>query len=243
MEGKGFYHNPNGKDEYGIFKDDELVENACTQIRHAKLATRNSLLPPIDNPTETPGNCEGDCENGLGKYMWPDGDFYIGEFKNGKMEGYGVYISHTDHIEIAGIWKDSGFVEGYAQPENEPQNYLLILNDGDIDYVFSDDQLIVYSKGEAIGEYCQIQNGLTPPPLNEWLANKTFGVDGLFFHYGEGNFDWIYVEKNGAYAAKLKGANDQGFFDWEFLHLPNDPGFEYIHVSDDGKSVTFGPAK
>ena len=34
--------------------------------------------------------CTGDCINGRGKYRWPDGSFYVGTFKNGKVHGRGV---------------------------------------------------------------------------------------------------------------------------------------------------------
>ena len=44
-----------------------------------------------------PGNIsaeciEGDCVNGLGTYIWPNGDKYIGEWKNGKRDGIGSFI-------------------------------------------------------------------------------------------------------------------------------------------------------
>ena len=33
---------------------------------------------------------EGDCKNGFGTYVWPDGDRYVGEWKKGKEHGQGT---------------------------------------------------------------------------------------------------------------------------------------------------------
>ena len=30
---------------------------------------------------------KGDCNNGQGTYTWPDGDKYVGEFKDGNFHG------------------------------------------------------------------------------------------------------------------------------------------------------------
>lgn len=30
--------------------------------------------------------------NGKGLYKWPDGKYYLGEFKNDKKDGYGTYV-------------------------------------------------------------------------------------------------------------------------------------------------------
>ncbi|MDD5571073.1 MAG: hypothetical protein PHD97_07940 [Bacteroidales bacterium] len=52
----------------------------------------------------------GDCEEGSGTYVWGSsseyaGDKYVGEWKNGKMDGYGTYY-HANGDKYVGDWKD-----------------------------------------------------------------------------------------------------------------------------------------
>ncbi len=39
--------------------------------------------------SQTTGCVYGDCSNGYGKYVWENGDEYIGNWKNGSQEGDG----------------------------------------------------------------------------------------------------------------------------------------------------------
>lgn len=79
------------------------------------------------------GCLAGDCENGRGKYVYPDNTFYEGFFKNKKADGYGVcyfadgdiYVgewkAHTFHgegtmyysngINITGNWKNGNYIK------------------------------------------------------------------------------------------------------------------------------------
>ena len=34
-------------------------------------------------------------KNGYGRYIWNNGDYYIGAFKNGKLDGNGLYVSSS----------------------------------------------------------------------------------------------------------------------------------------------------
>ena len=53
------------------------------------------------------GECtEGDCENGKGTKVFPDGSKYIGEFKAGRRSGQGTY-TYTDGGSYTGEWKDN----------------------------------------------------------------------------------------------------------------------------------------
>jgi len=52
------------------------------------------------------GNCiEGNCENGKGKFIRTDGAVYIGEWKNGKRDGYGEEDSTTSNYK--GFYKEN----------------------------------------------------------------------------------------------------------------------------------------
>ncbi len=52
----------------------------------------------------------GDCQNGTGVYLFPSGAKYIGQFKNGKMDGIGSCY-YTDGSKYQGHWV-AGFPEG-----------------------------------------------------------------------------------------------------------------------------------
>ncbi len=44
-----------------------------------------------------------DKKHGHGKYTWPDGRKYIGEWKNDKRHGRGTYVI-TSELSKQGIW-------------------------------------------------------------------------------------------------------------------------------------------
>lgn len=50
------------------------------------------------------GCIEGDCENGLGRYVWSSGSTYTGYWKSGKRHGKGKYISALGK-EMRGTWR------------------------------------------------------------------------------------------------------------------------------------------
>ena len=50
------------------------------------------------------GECiEGDCENGLGTYVFTDGSTYSGEWKDGYPEGSGI-LKYIDGPSYKGKW-------------------------------------------------------------------------------------------------------------------------------------------
>jgi len=49
----------------------------------------------------------GNCENGKGTFIWPNGDRYSGEWKNNKMNGQGTLIGSEVKIKYVGEWKDN----------------------------------------------------------------------------------------------------------------------------------------
>ena len=233
----------NGVVQYGSFVDAELVQDGCTIYYSSKLRQQSHrILPTDDGLPSGSGSCQGICTNGIGKQTYSDGSFYIGDFANGEASGFGVYVQSDGSVD-AGRYVNHYLVKGYV-------------------YIGSTNSEFAYNEtydieknGETwgvingeYGEYCSLTSSGTTVPANtasalqQMLASKSYDVDGLFFQYGSGSFDWIYVEKKGAYAAKLAGANASGFFDWQFLHTSSDPGFEYINITNDGKiGVEFGP--
>ena len=61
-----------------------------------------------NEPTSTLeiGCISGDCDNGLGKYVWNNGDYYYGAWKLGKMEGKGTYYK-SDGTIYDGFWMNN----------------------------------------------------------------------------------------------------------------------------------------
>ncbi len=52
------------------------------------------------------GCSTGDCDNGIGRFIFPNSDKYVGEFKNGQLNGNGHYISKNGN-EYRGQFKDN----------------------------------------------------------------------------------------------------------------------------------------
>ncbi len=79
--------------------------------------------------------------------------------------------------------------------------------------------------------------------ISSKIAGKTFNVAGLFLHYGNGAFDWVYSEPNGQYLAKLEGKDKKtGYFIWTFLQYGNTKSFKNFEVSQDKTEIHFGEA-
>ena len=56
------------------------------------------------------GCIKGDCVNGQGAYTFPDGQKYVGEFRNSLKNGQGTY-TFPDGQKYVGEWKNDSPVE------------------------------------------------------------------------------------------------------------------------------------
>ena len=77
-----------------------------SQINTKKLLL--SLIPVFVFSSSAFAGCiSGDCSNGYGTYSWNDGsgEQYVGEWKNGKMNGKGV-TTYANGKRDEGIWED-----------------------------------------------------------------------------------------------------------------------------------------
>lgn len=58
-------------------------------------------------------------------YLFPDGDTYIGEFKNGKSHGHGVYLTSCGHQYYEGSYaRDAKDGWGFYSNEKSGTTYL-----------------------------------------------------------------------------------------------------------------------
>jgi len=75
---------------------------------------------------------DGDCVNGHGTFAWPNGDRYVGGWKNGKLDGTGSFI-WSDGDRYFGVWKDNvNIAHGdYIFPANAIRYIVDIRNSSD----------------------------------------------------------------------------------------------------------------
>ncbi|EMY76009.1 hypothetical protein LEP1GSC060_2267 [Leptospira weilii serovar Ranarum str. ICFT] len=52
------------------------------------------------------GSCTGNCKNGFGSKVYWDGKKYVGQWKNGDADGYGVLVGKDQKILYSGQWKE-----------------------------------------------------------------------------------------------------------------------------------------
>lgn len=69
------------------------------------------LMTFVDSRGAGPrGRCvEGNCTNGVGTKIWPDGKKYQGHWKNGKRHGQGTMTLPSGKVK-RGQWRDGRFM-------------------------------------------------------------------------------------------------------------------------------------
>ena len=121
--GQGTYTDGHGLKYAGEWKDGKrhgqgtliYADGRVNILTYAEgqLVERNTIQTQIakKEPTQTqevakePGCIEGDCINGQGTYIWPWGEEYLGEFKDGKKHGQGT-STLVNGSKYVGGWKD-----------------------------------------------------------------------------------------------------------------------------------------
>jgi len=73
------------------------------QINHYLLLTLWILFQSLGLQAQETGCTIGDCKNGKGRFIYENGDKYIGEFKNGLPHGRGVYHYQNGNV-YRGQW-------------------------------------------------------------------------------------------------------------------------------------------
>ena len=60
-------------------------------------------------------------------------------------------------------------------------------------------------------------DGILGPAFLSELLGEEFKVNGYFYHFGNGAFDWLYISTGRTFVAKLEGMDDRGYFIWTNL--------------------------
>jgi len=85
-------------------------------------------------PGNTPAECvDGDCANGPGTYIWPNGNKYMGEWKNGKPNGKGIFIWPEGDTYVGEWNNDKKKGQGIYSCPMGAKLYFIDSTDGEID--------------------------------------------------------------------------------------------------------------
>ncbi|TGL62967.1 hypothetical protein [Leptospira sarikeiensis] len=52
------------------------------------------------------GKCEGNCRNGFGSMTYWDGKKYVGQWKDGDPDGFGILVDKDRKVLFSGRWID-----------------------------------------------------------------------------------------------------------------------------------------
>ena len=97
QEGEGVLHRPKAGDESGIWSQGRLAKRETAE--EIQLTDRGVEI----NQGGKTGCISGDCQNGSGTYILPDGSVYVGEFEQGEIHGVGVCY-YRDGSRYQGEW-------------------------------------------------------------------------------------------------------------------------------------------
>jgi hypothetical protein len=67
------------------------------------------------NGAQRSGQWSEDKANGVGTWWNPNGNFYTGEFKDGKFHGRGAYVMPLRGKMLQGIWIENQYFSGLSK--------------------------------------------------------------------------------------------------------------------------------
>ena len=104
----------------------------------------------VVSPTLT-GCTVGDCENGVGTYVWADGNKYEGDWVDGEMHGTGIFTWVSGNKYVGDFVDDTGTGEGtFTVPG------VYVYTGDHIDYYFTGKGTMVYADGGVyVGEWLE----------------------------------------------------------------------------------------
>lgn len=111
----------------------------------------------------------GDCENGFGTFVWPNGDMYSGFWKNGQKHYFGMQY-----------WQDGDFWYGlYKNGTRKPGHGLYTWNDGD--YEARTNPINFYEEGCVSGD---CENGWGVYIYEDGSLHAGYWKNGLQHYFG-----------------------------------------------------------
>ncbi|MCP4254327.1 MAG: hypothetical protein GY775_13150 [Candidatus Scalindua sp.] len=167
------------------------------------------------------GECtEGDCENGRGTMVYPDGTKYKGEFKAGRRSGQGTY-TYSDGGNYTGEWRDNlrhgkgtdTFTNGviyegeWVLSKRHGQGKLTMPDLGTYEGEWKEDKkqgqgTFVFVEGDKYeGEWsdgmCNGHGTRTFSNGNRYEGEwKDFAATGGWYYWPKGNKTWSYMDEN-----------------------------------------------
>jgi Uncharacterized protein conserved in bacteria len=102
--GKGTYYDKTGTlIYYGEYKDNESIETFSLENYSAYKFSVSNYGDDIYM-----GETKDGKRHGKGIYMWADGDMWYGSWKEGSRDGYGILVKN-DGTTRAGTWKENSY--------------------------------------------------------------------------------------------------------------------------------------
>ncbi len=204
--GFGIRTTPDGLTKCGLWEEDRFVSEV--------------------NPETMKGDISGNTTNGYGIYVFESGDYYMGYWKNDKMNGQGT-IFRTDGTQMQGCWENNqlngfGIITYGEESESTLAKYIGDLRNGELNgygCMIWKDNSIYYGQlknGQPNGQGVLIDTEKgSVKQQGVWENNK------LITEMDENDFDLIYGSKDGfgikltidgRYAGQLKNGipNGQG---------------------------------
>lgn len=118
-------------------------------------------------------NCtKGNCRNGYGECIFPSGDKYAGQFKNGRIHGPGI-LTYKDGSKYIGNWDNQ---------QRSGEGRMIFANRNEYLGMFSDNQI----NGEGTMKYT---NGNVYK--GQWLDGRPHGR-GIFTYANEDHYDGMF---------------------------------------------------
>lgn len=125
---------------------------------------------------------EGKFKKGLpqgnGTYTWANGDYYIGNWKEGKRDGKGEQFTIASGDKIKGIWADGEFVKEIKDPD-----YKIVMTRGVTDVSITE---VIGSVPGTI-EFVFFRDGIARSAVDELTLEGTSGTLQLSTAYKEFN--------------------------------------------------------
>jgi hypothetical protein len=116
LNGRGISYLANGSIQgSGIYKDGNLVTSQYIDPNSFTRIAGNTAVPALNDTNTFVTACQGtdanQWNNCFGNWTAPNGDHYVGLWKDGKRNGQGIY-KYPNGNKIVGEWKDNIIVNG-----------------------------------------------------------------------------------------------------------------------------------